>query len=299
MKIWDIESGQELFSTSLSTPGRAINFAQGDKLFACATENVLGYHSAILFFPFSEDKDKLKDDPISKIQVNPKGLKILDLAFGHLNTNLFAATDKGKVLVYDTETRKLIHEITDNNEETEVKRLTMSRDRMSFLTSSTDHTARLYDVRSYKMVKLYETGRPCNSADFSPKMNHILLGGGQSASEVTMTRVDPTQFACRVHHKIFQEELALIPGHFGPVNDIRVNPDGQRFSFFFFLFLFFFFLFFFFLFSLFGSELIFQLSFATGGEDGYVRLNFFDDSYFKGLSDDVYFKKLNERVQLR
>eukprot|EP00008_Paramoeba_atlantica_P007837 CAMPEP_0201491712 /NCGR_PEP_ID=MMETSP0151_2-20130828/30917_1 /ASSEMBLY_ACC=CAM_ASM_000257 /TAXON_ID=200890 /ORGANISM="Paramoeba atlantica, Strain 621/1 / CCAP 1560/9" /LENGTH=342 /DNA_ID=CAMNT_0047878193 /DNA_START=35 /DNA_END=1063 /DNA_ORIENTATION=+ len=267
VKIWDIESGQELFSTSLSTPGRAINFAQGDKLFACATENVLGYHSAILFFPFSEDKDKLKDDPISKIQVNPKGLKILDLAFGHLNTNLFAATDKGKVLVYDTETRKLIHEITDNNEETEVKRLTMSRDRMSFLTSSTDHTARLYDVRSYKMVKLYETGRPCNSADFSPKMNHILLGGGQSASEVTMTRVDPTQFACRVHHKIFQEELALIPGHFGPVNDIRVNPDGQ--------------------------------SFATGGEDGYVRLNFFDDSYFKGLSDDVYFKKLNERVQLR
>ena len=37
-------------------------------------------------------------------------------------------------------------------------------------------------------------------------------------------------------------------GHFGTMNSVQFNPDGK--------------------------------SFITGGEDGYVRLNFFDQDYF-------------------
>lgn len=59
-------------------------------------------------------------------------------------------------------------------------------------------------------------------------MLHILLVNGQSAAENAITRVDSTQFASRIYHKIFQEELALLLGHFSPVNDVRFNPNGRR-----------------------------------------------------------------------
>jgi len=41
--------------------------------------------------------------------------------------------------------------------------------------------------------------------------------------------------------QIFMEEIGSVRGHFGPVNAIAIHPDGR--------------------------------SFATGGEDGYVRIN--------------------------
>jgi translation initiation factor 3 subunit I len=268
-KVWDVELGTELYSINLSTPGRAIEFAQGDKKFMLATDAVMGYSATIQIFPFSEETSGLSNAPLGVINLAPSRLKVLDLAWGPLNKHIFATTDNGKVLVFDSETLEKVHEICDNQGDCEVKRITMSKDRMCFLTACTDKTVRLYDSRTFKQIKLYETGRPCNSADLypTPDLDHVLLAGGQSADQVTTTRVDPTQFASRVHHKIFQEELALIPGHFGPVNDIRYNPNGD--------------------------------SFATGGEDGYVRLNIFDDTYFKGLSNEIYFAKLNNRVALR
>lgn len=276
-KVWDVELGTELYSINLQTPGRAIEFAQGDKKFAVATDAVMGYSSQILIFPFSEETSGLSNAPLQSINLAPSRVKVLGLAWGPLNKHIFAITDNGKILIYDSETLEKVKEITDNHDNApngegcEIKRITLSKDRMCFLTASTDKTARLYDSTTFELIKVYETGRPCNSADIYPDndkgLDHILLAGGQSAAQVTTTRVDPTQFASRVHHKIFQEELALVPGHFGPVNDVRYNPNGT--------------------------------SFATGGEDGYVRLNILDETYFEGLSNEVYFAKLNNRVALR
>lgn len=275
-KVWDVEFGTELYSIGLQTPGRAIEFAQGDKKFMLATDAVMGYPASILIFKFSEETSELSDIPLQTITLPSTGVKILDLAWGPLNKHIFATTDNGKVLIFDSETLDMVKEITDNYDnnpggDCEIKRITTSKDRMVFLTACTDKTVRMYDSTTFQPIKVYETGRPCNSADIYPDndlgLDHILLAGGQSADQVTTTRVDPTQFASRVYHKIFQEELAMITGHFGPVNDVRYNPNGT--------------------------------SFATGGEDGYVRLNILDDTYFEGLNNEVYFAKLNNRVALR
>lgn len=275
-KVWDVELGTELYSISLQTPGRAIEFAQGDKKFMLATDAVMGFAASIRIFKFSEETSGLSDTPLQTITLPSSDVKILDIAWGPLNKHIFAATDNGKVLIFDAETLEMVKEITDNydnnpDEKAEIKRIITSKDRMVFLTACTDKTVRLYDSLTFEPIKVYETGRPCNSADIYPDnelgLDHILLAGGQSADQVTTTRVDPTQFASRVYHKIFQEELALITGHFGPVNHVSYNPNGS--------------------------------SFATGGEDGYVRLNILDDTYFEGLSNKMYFAKLNNRIALR
>lgn len=78
---------------------------------------------------------------------------------------------------------------------------------------------------------------------------HILIGGGQDAREVTTTKAQEGSFETRLYHIIFEEELAQIKGHFGPVHSIEVSPDGR--------------------------------SFVTTSEDGTVRLQRFPLDYFE------------------
>ena len=59
----------------------------------------------------------------------------------------------------------------------------------------------------------------------------------------------------RIFHKVYEEELGTIKGHFGPVNTIAYSPDGK--------------------------------SYVSGGEEGFIRVNTLDDEYFQlGLDED-------------
>jgi len=64
---------------------------------------------------------------------------------------------------------------------------------------------------------------------------------------VTTTRGDVGKFETRFFHLVYEEEFGKVKGHFGPINAIGINPNGR--------------------------------SYASGAEDGYVRLHFFDKSY--------------------
>lgn len=87
-----------------------------------------------------------------------------------------------------------------------------------------------------------------NTAAITPVKDFVVVGGGQAAVEVTTTSSREGKFEARFYHKILGDEIGRVPGHFGPINYIAVHPRG--------------------------------LGFATGGEDGYVRLHHFDKSYF-------------------
>ncbi|KAL5353891.1 translation initiation factor eIF3 subunit [Pseudogymnoascus australis] len=50
------------------------------------------------------------------------------------------------------------------------------------------------------------------------------------------------------HAKVFEEEIGRVRGHFGPLNTVAVDPNGK--------------------------------GYASGGEDGYVRVHQFDKAYF-------------------
>jgi len=79
------------------------------------------------------------------------------------------------------------------------------------------------------------------------KLQHVVLGGGQEAMDVTMTSTKIGKFDARFFSMIFEEEFGRVKGHFGPINSLAFHPDGQ--------------------------------SYASGGEDGYVRINYFDQDY--------------------
>ena len=95
----------------------------------------------------------------------------------------------------------------------------------------------------------------------------MAIGGGQDAKDVTTTKVDPSQFATRVHHKVYGEEIGKIKGHFGPIHTISFSPDGKQV--------------------------------VSGAEDGFIRMNRFDPDYFEkySIEKDIDELRLPETIQ--
>ena len=67
--------------------------------------------------------------------------------------------------------------------------------------------------------------------------------------DVTTTAARQGRFEARIYHKIFEEEIGRVRGHFGPLNTVAVHPKGE--------------------------------GYCSGGEDGYVRVHWFDPSWHK------------------
>lgn len=135
-----------------------------------------------------------------------------------------------------------------NNHTGHIQDMQMSSDGTMFVTASKDCTAKLFDVDTLACLKTYKTERPVNSAAISPIFDHVVLGGGQEAMDVTTTSTRSGKFDSRFFHLIYEEEFARLKGHFGPINSLAFHPDGK--------------------------------SYASGGEDGFVRVQYFDPSYF-------------------
>lgn len=106
-------------------------------------------------------------------------------------------------------------------------------------------------TRNLAILKTYVSDTPLNSATITPKKEYVILGGGQAAMDVTTTSARQGKFEARFYHKVFEDEIGRVRGHFGPLNTVGVHPKGT--------------------------------AYASGGEDGYVRVHHFDKPYFDFL----------------
>jgi WD40 repeat protein len=77
-----------------------------------------------------------------------------------------------------------------------------SADGSYFITGSHDKTAKLWDIRTLTLLKTYTTERPVNAAAISPLVDHVVIGGGQEASQVTMTSSRAGKFEAKFFHKV-------------------------------------------------------------------------------------------------
>lgn len=173
--------------------------------------------------------------------------------WGPLNKSLFMATRTGKVQAIDVSTGKMFKDTQVHTEE--IYQLTMSHDFTMLLTASRDQTGLLLHPETFEKVRVFNFGAFCRSIAISPLHDsqeyqkfHVLMSGGQDARDVATTQDKAGGFEIRLHSIIFNEQLAEIHGHFGPVHSIEFSPDG--------------------------------FAFASGGEDGYVHYHRFPPEYF-------------------
>jgi translation initiation factor 3 subunit I len=242
-RIWQLDTGKELAQIKFGEPCRAIKLSDGEDFFAVTTDAFMGTPPMIHVYKFAEDSAEQSRQ--SEISINaPKG-RITRVFWADFNRSLITSHDYGMLRRWDVETGKLLLEAQVHDDA--IQDLQIAGDGIQGITASLDKSAKLIDMETFEVIKTYKTGKFVQSAALSPIFDHVLLGGGQDASQVTTTSAKAGGFEARFFHKIYTEEFGNVRGHFGPINSVAFSPSGR--------------------------------SFVTGGEDGYVRLHHFDMDY--------------------
>jgi WD40 repeat protein len=119
-------------------------------------------------------------------------------------------------LLYNSQIHDLGTPITD---------LQWSRDRTYLITACQDKTAKLVTAKDLEVLKTYVSDTPLNSATMTLKKDFVILGGGQAAENVTTTAARQGKFEARFYHKIFENEIGRVRGHFGPLVSLCPNSS--------------------------------------------------------------------------
>lgn len=241
LRIWDIETGKQITRIDTPTAVRSCQFSYSGK--------------EILY---TTDAQMRRSPEINVIDVrDPEGSPIMSLKdlglqkptaslFGPLDETVITGHDNGVIAKWEIKMPKsLLKDVAAHKGA--INDLQYSKDQTMFISSSKDCSARIFDTKTLEEKKLFKVDRPVNSAAISPTRDHIVLGGGQEAMEVTTTAVRSGKFEARFFHLVFEQEFARVKGHFGPINSLAFCPDGK--------------------------------GYASGAEDGYVRVHQFDNTY--------------------
>lgn len=249
-RIWRVENGKELARFHHKAPVRNVKFAEGDQLFLTCGDKAMGQEPQVFVYamPDLEGVEESIHNPSEPLfSLRGHTAKISRAEWTSLNEKILTASDDGTVRLWDVETQQEISR--SEAHEGGINNLKMFRDKSMFITSSKDKTSKVFDTRDLRCLYTYHTEQPVNDALIAPYKSHIILGGGQEAMSVTQTHARAGKFEAHFYHLYHENWLGSLKGHFGPINALAIHPEGK--------------------------------SYASGAEDGFVRLHHFDDSYFQ------------------
>jgi translation initiation factor 3 subunit I len=257
-KLWDVQNGKILHSFEHKAVIRSVNFSHGGMFLAVtqdssfkATPTIFVYSVPGTKSSSSKEDEEEKDGQLLREFKDGKSKdqsgRICDALFGPLNLHIISGHEDGSVRKWNVETG--VEEVSKKEHTKQINSVQFSKDQTMFITASSDQTAKLWDTKTMTCLKTYISNRPLNAAAISPIMKHIIVGGGQEAINVTQTIHKSGHFEVDFHHLVNQELYGIVKGHFGPVHTLAFSPDGK--------------------------------GYASGSEDGYVRLHHFPTSYFK------------------
>jgi len=243
-KLWDVSNGKELFSFGHASSVRSCAFAQGGKMILTVQENNFNAPAAIFIYNVDSEGEQ-SAEPVREMS-SPETGRITCAMWGNLNHHIISSDATGAIRKWNVETEEEEEKVQAHTKE--IRHMQFSQDRTMFITASIDRTAKLFDTKTLKCLKTYKSDRPLNSAAISPLMNQVIVGGGQDALNVTMTSSKVGHFEVDFMHMVYMDFMGSVKGHFGPVNTVAFSPDGTHY--------------------------------ASGSEDGYVRLHHFDKNYY-------------------
>lgn len=190
----------------------------------------------------------IKDKSQSPVQsIVMPGSKATCARWGNLNKTIYTGHEDGSIMAWDPVSGKKLNQVQAHTGA--ITDIQLAADCSFFISSSKDCSAKIFDAQTLKHLKTYTSDRPLNSAAMSPLFDQVIVGGGQDARDVTTTSSRAGRFEICFYHRVFESELARMKSHFSPINTLAFHPSGK--------------------------------SFASGAEEGYVRIYHFDQDYFE------------------
>lgn len=246
--IWDAETGKTLHQIETQNSARCCAFSFSGYQVLYTTDSTMKLLPKVCIVDLRDPKQIESPSNSSYYHEEPGTEKPSAVLWGALDRTFITGNERGSIKQWDV--RKPGEIVTKSDEHTAaITDLQGYPDCTMFISASKDCTAKLFDIETLEKIKTYQSDRPVNSASISPLREHIVLGGGQEAMEVTTTAQQSGKFEAQFYHMIYEEEFARVKGHFGPINTIAFHPDGR--------------------------------GYASGSEDGYVRVHRFDPKYFE------------------
>ncbi|OGM43912.1 eukaryotic translation initiation factor 3 subunit I [Aspergillus bombycis] len=259
VRLWNVKTGECIKVWDFPTAVKRVEFTPDGSRLLAVTEKRMGFLGTIAVLDINyEDLDAQAEEPSLRITCTES--KATVAGWSYLGKYIIAGHEDGSVSQYDSKTGEQLENVQAHEFDSLISDIQFSADRTYFITASKDKSAKLISSRNLAILKTYVADTPLNSATITPKKEYVILGGGQAAMDVTTTSARQGKFEARFYHKVFEDEIGRVRGHFGPLNTVAVHPAGT--------------------------------AYASGGEDGYVRVHHFDKPYFDFMYEV-------EREQLR
>lgn len=182
VRIWDLPTGKELHQIKLNEPCRACALSVGEQMLAFTTDSFMGAKPRIQVYDIDLQNPSSMDKEPRLLIDCPSG-RITRIFFIDFNKTLLTSHDGGWVRRWDVASGELLQEAQIHEDAIQDMQLAPN-DGTYAITASLDKTAKLIDTATLEVLKTYKTGRFVQSAAISPAFDHVLLGGGQDASQV-------------------------------------------------------------------------------------------------------------------
>lgn len=247
--LWKVDDGKPLVQWDNPAPVRSPEFSHDDRFLLQITDKKMGIKTGtinVYDIPASLGQPGSEVKTIRTRFTYTTSEGILGAHWGPTNDTIYFCSDDGSVSIMDVETQKEVACASPHNEE--VRKIRFDARYFLLTTASKDKTAKLLDCRTLKTVSTYDYGMPVNDAHLSPKADHVLVGGGVEAVDVTTTAGE-SKFSIKFYHSVHETMLGQFYCHFGTINTCEWHPNGNIF--------------------------------ATGAHDGFVKLHMMPDSYRK------------------
>ncbi|KIW54434.1 eukaryotic translation initiation factor 3 subunit I [Exophiala xenobiotica] len=248
IRLWNVRTGENVKTWEFPTAVKRVEFSEDGKQLLGVTEKRMGYLGTIVVYDIRYGDDLTDQTNEHSLRITCEDSKATVAGWSYLDKYIISGHEDGSVTQWDAKTGESLMTMEAHEFDTTINDLQMSPDRTYFITAGKDKSAKILSSRDLSVLKTYVADTPLNTAAITTKKDNVILGGGQAAMEVTTTSARQGKFEARFYHKIFEDEIGRVRGHFGPLNTIAVHPQGT--------------------------------AYASGGEDGYVRMHNFDKAYF-------------------
>lgn len=216
IKLWEVQTGKCLMTWDFPTAVKRVEFNEDGTQLLGVTEKRMGHLGTIVVLDINVDP-AAEQNPEKNLTIVCDESKATVAGWSYLSKYIIAGHEDGSVSQYDAKNGDLIYNIPVHELGVQVTDLQWSPDRTYLITASKDKTAKLISARDLEVLKTYVADTPLNSATITPKKDFVILGGGQAAMDVTTTAARQGKFEARFYHKIFEEEVGRVRGHFGPL----------------------------------------------------------------------------------